>query len=393
MTLALLSHIRGDTYGGAEIFFSDVAKLLLNKQRFDEVICCFATPYDEFSDELRLKPYGIKIINTGKNLESVFLNSKYSKSRSLLGFYHSIQLRRLVKELQPELVFVAHEAFKPLERIINNSNNNNNKEHALIHYVHNPYEFVPDPSDPIVKPFSLITNRYIIKGNDFSDVVLANSNSTRKQCIKRWNRNDCIVLYPSIKIDEIATYISSSSSSSSRDDICIVLSRLSPEKKIELAIEAFKTKVLKNKQLLIIGYLSRENKNYYQRLRDLSKRNENIKILPNLRRNDVLTLLSKAKILFHPMPDEHFGIAIIEAMAAGCLPVVHASGGPLEIVDNGRYGLIYRDLSEIPELLNRAFNLSKHFQHKVKNRALQFDIKHFQEKLITLINNVNNVGR
>jgi glycosyltransferase involved in cell wall biosynthesis len=392
MTLALLSHIRGDTYGGAEIFFSDVAKLLLNKQRFDEVICCFATSYDEFSDELRLKPYGIKIINTGKNLESVFLNSKYSKSRSLLGFYHSIQLRRLVKELQPELVFVAHEAFKPLERIINNNNNNNNKKHALIHYVHNPYEFVPDPFDPIVKPFSLITNRYIIKGNDFSDVVLANSNSTRKQCIKRWNRNDCIVLYPSIKIDEIATYISSSSSSS-RDDICIVLSRLSPEKKIELAIEAFKTKVLKNKQLLIIGYLSRENKNYYQRLRDLSKRNENIKILPNLRRNDVLTLLSKAKILFHPMPDEHFGIAIIEAMAAGCLPVVHASGGPLEIVDNGRYGLIYRDLSEIPELLNRAFNLSKHFQHKVKNRALQFDIKHFQEKLITLINNVNNVGR
>jgi glycosyltransferase involved in cell wall biosynthesis len=387
MTLALLSHIRGDTYGGAEIFFSDVAKILVNKQRFDEVICCFATSYDERSDELRLKPYGIKIINTGKNLESVFLDSKYSKSRSLLGFYHSIQLRRLVKELQPELVFVAHEAFKPLERIINNNNNNNNKKHALIHYVHNPYEFVPDPSDPIVKLFSLITNRYIIKGNDFSDVVLANSNSTRKQCIKRWNRNDCIVLYPSIKIDEIATYISSSSSSS-RDDICIVLSRLSPEKKIELAIEAFKTKVLKNKQLLIIGYLSRENKNYYQRLRDLSKRNENIKILPNLRRNDVLTLLSKAKILFHPMPDEHFGITIIEAMAAGCLPVVHASGGPLEIVDNGRYGLIYRDPMEIPELLNSAFNLSEHFQHKVKTRALQFDIKLFQEKLITLINNV-----
>ena len=232
MTLALLSNIRGDTYGGAEIFFSDVAKILVNKQRFDEVICCFATSYDECSDELRLKPYGIKIINTGKNLGSVFLNSRYSKSRSILGFYHSIQLRRLVKELQPELVFVAHEAFKPLERIINNSNNSNNtKKHALIHYVHSPYEHVPDPSDPIVKLFRVITNRYIIKGNDFSDAVLANSNSTRKQCIKRWNRNDCTVLYPPIKIDEIATYISSSSSSS-RDDICIVLSRLSPEKKL-----------------------------------------------------------------------------------------------------------------------------------------------------------------
>jgi glycosyltransferase involved in cell wall biosynthesis len=383
MTLALLSHIRGDTYGGAEIFFSDVAKILLDKQIFDEVICCFATSYDEYSDELRLKPYGIKIINTGKNFERTLLDSKYSKSRSILGFHHSIQLRRLVKELQPELVFVAHEAFKPLERIVNN---NNNKKPALIHYVHNPYEFVPDPFDPIVKLLSVFTNRYIIKRNDFSDAVLANSNSTRKECIKRWNRNDCIVLYPSIKIDEIATYISSPSSS--RDDVCIVLSRLSPEKKIELAIEAFNSKVLKNKQLLIIGYLSRENKNYYQKLCGLSKGNDNIKILPNLRRNDVLTLLSKSKVLFHPMPNEHFGIAIIEAMAAGCLPVVHASGGPLEIVDDGQYGLIYRDSREIPELLTRAFNLSEHFQEKVKSRALQFDIKHFQEKLITVINNI-----
>ena len=196
MTLALLSHIRGDTYGGAEIFFSDVAKILLDKQIFDEVICCFATSYDEYSDELRLKPYGIKIINTGKNFERTLLDSKYSICRSILGFHHSIQLRRLVKELQPELVFVAHEAFKPLERIINN-----NKKPALIHYVHNPYEFVPDPFDPIVKLLSVFTNRYIIKRNDFSDAVLANSNSTRKECIKRWNRNDCIVLYPSIKID------------------------------------------------------------------------------------------------------------------------------------------------------------------------------------------------
>ena len=381
MTLALLSHIRGDTYGGAEIFFSDVAKILLDKQIFDEVICCFATSYDEYSDELRLKPYGIKIINTGKNFERTLLDSKYSKSRSILGFHHSIQLRRLVKELQPELVFVAHEAFKPLERIVIN-----NKKPALIHYVHNPYEFVPDPFDPIVKLLSVFTNRYIIKRNDFSDAVLANSNSTRKECIKRWNRNDCIVLYPSIKIDEIATYISSPSSS--RDDVCIVLSRLSPEKKIELAIEAFNSKVLKNKQLLIIGYLSRENKNYYQKLCGLSKGNDNIKILPNLRRNDVLTLLSKSKVLFHPMPNEHFGIAIIEAMAAGCLPVVHASGGPLEIVDDGQYGLMYRDSREIPELLTRAFNLSEHFQEKVKSRALQFDIKHFQEKLITVINNI-----
>lgn len=75
-----------------------------------------------------------------------------------------------------------------------------------------------------------------------------------------------------------------------------------------------------------------ENRNYYQRLLALCRGKENTKILPNLKRDEVLVLLSKAKIFFHPMPNEHFGIAVVEAKAAGCLPVVHASFGPMEIL-------------------------------------------------------------
>jgi glycosyltransferase involved in cell wall biosynthesis len=321
-----------------------------------------------------LKSHGIKIINTGKNLER-FFDNKYSKSRSLLGFYHSTQLKKLIQELQPGLVFVAHEAFKPLETI------NSKEKYRLIHYVHNPYEFVPDPSESIPPLLSFFTRRYIIKENDFSNIVLANSRSTRNECIRRWSRNDCIVLYPPIKMDEI-------SFSSFKEDVCIVLSRISPEKRIELAIEVFRSKILQDKQLTIIGYVSRENRHYYQRLLQLSKERDNVKILPNLRRKEVLTLLSKAKVLFHPMPNEHFGIAVVEAMASGCLPVVHASGGPLEVVENGLYGLVYREAYELPELLNYAFNSSRNFQYKVRNRALQFDIKYFSNKFISLINRI-----
>jgi hypothetical protein len=81
----------------------------------------------------------------------------------------------------------------------------NKKEYALIHYVHNPYEFVPDPTPPgnNIRPLNFLTEKYIIKENDFSNIVLANSSSTQNECIKRWNRKDCIVLYPPIKIDEI----------------------------------------------------------------------------------------------------------------------------------------------------------------------------------------------
>jgi hypothetical protein len=48
-------------------------------------------------------------------------------------------------------------------------------------------------------------------------------------------------------------------------------------------------------------------------------------------------------------------------MAAGCLPVVHASSGPMEIVANGLYGLIYKDEAELPELLKQAFDFVIYF--------------------------------
>jgi glycosyltransferase involved in cell wall biosynthesis len=373
MGLALLSHIRGDASGGAEKLFSDVAKILCETGRH-EVICCFATPYDEIIDELGLKHYGIKIINTGKSLERIF-DSKYSKNRSLLGFYHSVQLRSLVKKLRPELVFIAHEAFQPLQTI----RRDNNKT-TLIHYVHNPYEFVPDPSDSTVKMFNFFVKKYIINETDFSDIILVNSISTRNECIKRWRRTDCAVMYPAISINEIPV-------STLKEDICVVLSRISPEKKIELAIEIFSSG-LQKKKLFIVGYLARENTNYYQTLLALCRGKENIKILPNLKRDEVLVLLSKAKVFFHPMPNEHFGIAIVEAMAAGCLPVVHASSGPMEILANGLYGLIYKDKTELPELLNQAFSLATYFQVRVRNRAMQFDIKYFREKFLTIIKEI-----
>jgi glycosyltransferase involved in cell wall biosynthesis len=384
--LALLSHIRGDTYSGAERLFSDVAKLLSDSGF--EVICCYATSYDEMKDVLSLKSHGIKIINTNSHLEGI-LDSKYSVNRTLLGFHHSIQLKKLVERLHPKLVFVGHEAFKPLQLT------SNKKEYVLMHYVHNPYEFVPDPAPVPLENnigfMNFLAEKYVIKENDFSNIVLANSSSTQNECIKRWNREDCVVLYPPINVDEIPIC-----DPPVKEDVCIVLSRIDPAKRIELAIEAFSSEILRDKKLLIIGYVSKDNAHYYYKLVDLCKKHSNISIFPNLKRTDVLYLLSRAKVFFHPRPNEHFGIATVEAMAAGCLPVVHASRGPLEvIVNNGKYGLAYTATTELPELLGYAFNLAIDFQYKLRNRALDFDTKHFKKKLGTIIDKAmgNNYSR
>ena len=40
-----------------------------------------------------------------------------------------------------------------------------------------------------------------------------------------------------------------------------------------------------------------------------------------------LNLMSRAKICIHPMKYEHFGIAVVEAMAVGLISIVHKYSG------------------------------------------------------------------
>ena len=50
---------------------------------------------------------------------------------------------------------------------------------------------------------------------------------------------------------------------------------------------------------------------------------------------------------------EHFGISIVEAMSAGCIPVVFAAGGPATIVQDGVTGFHFHTLDELVALTRR----------------------------------------
>ena len=102
---------------------------------------------------------------------------------------------------------------------------------------------------------------------------------------------------------------------------------------------------------------------------------ENGEVLVNPDKESYQELLSRSRIYLHLMRGEHFGITIVESMSAGCVPVVHASGGPKEIV--GNTGFLWHEASEIPSLLAEASHSFDRLSSLCTQRAKTFSGEEF----------------
>jgi glycosyltransferase involved in cell wall biosynthesis len=89
----------------------------------------------------------------------------------------------------------------------------------------------------------------------------------------------------------------------------------------------------------------------------------------------------------HPERTEHFGMSTVEAMSAGCVPVVVHRGGQKEIVSHGKSGYLWNTLDELLEhtalLINDPGQRSA-MQQIARQRFQDFDRQHFSSKLISL---------
>ena len=102
----------------------------------------------------------------------------------------------------------------------------------------------------------------------------------------------------------------------------------------------------------------------------------------------------EAKVYLHTMPYEHFGISIVEAMAAGLVPVVPRSGGPYVDVLNGSqgvYGYSYSNVREAADCIHRLLGderLRTGCSEKSIDRSHVFDSSVFKAKFTSYVNHV-----
>ena len=130
-------------------------------------------------------------------------------------------------------------------------------------------------------------------------------------------------------------------------------------KKQDIMIEIFKKMVdsgLKDWNFKLVIGAKDKDKEELSKLRKLSE-GYPIELMVNISNQELWECYSKAKIYWHatgygedllkyPEKAEHFGITTVEAMGAGCIPVVFNAGGQKEIIENNKSGYLCNSMED-----------------------------------------------
>jgi len=171
-------------------------------------------------------------------------------------------------------------------------------------------------------------------------------------------------------------------------------------KKQAVMIKAFKQMVdkgLKAWEFVLAVSIKETDKKQFEEMKKLGE-GYPIKFIINSPNSALGHIYSKAKIYWHasgfgenlekhPEYAEHFGISTVEAMSAGCVPVVINAGGQKEIVTDGENGFLW---DSIEELQAKTLKLIKDesLLSKLSKQAVESAQKFSTEKFYQAVNNL-----
>jgi len=108
---------------------------------------------------------------------------------------------------------------------------------------------------------------------------------------------------------------------------------------------------------------------------------DGVEFLVSAPRHEIMALLQTASIGLHTMRLEHFGIAVVEFMAASLVVVAHASGGPLlDIVgETGERGFVATDARDYAAKLTTIIEMDASSRRKIGENARAFVAERFSD--------------
>ena len=213
-----------------------------------------------------------------------------------------------------------------------------------------------------------------------------------KEEIKRFYKREATIIYPPVdtrtfiveKSNTVENHkvgksqVEKSEHQKHTDTYFITTSRFVNWKRLDLAIRAC---IKTGQKLILIGEGPEEKK-----LRRLAKNHRNIIFLPKMDQKGLKKYLENAAAYLFPSK-EPFGIAPVEALAAGCPVIAYKEGGALDYIKDKENGLFFKEQSvdslatAIEEFLKMKSKKGSFSAKEISASALPFDTEIFKKKM------------
>ena len=209
------------------------------------------------------------------------------------------------------------------------------------------------------------------------DYFIANSEFIRQR-IKKYYHQQAVVIHPPVEVERF-------NPAAKRQDFYVILGRQVPYKRVDSAVAAATKLQL---PLKVFG-------NGPEHTKLVTMAGPNVSFYTDFKGNasnaEVEKALNQARGFIFPA-EEDFGIVQVEALAAGAPVISYGVGGTLDIVQNGKHGVYFKQ--QTVDSLVKAIKQSQTITFKTSEltkQAKRFNKSRFIRELTTFVKQVTSL--
>ncbi len=347
----MIIHPHLDALGGSEVLTSILVHEL-HSMGHELVVVTRARRIDLFPDRSRIRYLYFRRVSGTEDLV-------FDKIRSILTTIHHGLLK-----YGPDvvLVMIQEPVYALISKLLKPSL-------GVAMYIHFPFE-----EELTVNKIHIFLEMYRFPGRyeslfGIADLHMTNSAYTARALHVNFKIESNIV-YPAIFWDY---YEEEPALTKVPGPNIISVGRFVPHKRFDVLIKMFRDVIKKevpHAELILVGIPDPRYREYYAKIKELAESTKDVVLIDkSLEPSEMIELYRRARVYVHMRIGEHFGMAPLEAMSQGAVPVVPRQSGFAEIIKHGLSGYTYESDEECCKYIIEVLKKSKSSYYKVRRRA------------------------